>query len=418
MNIAFITTIIFENQIDIISENTKLNGEKLITTLISSLNKFSIDNKTSKIFNTESKNIIHQIDNLIKPLIKDYAIFSESGKIDKKSSRNLVLPESFIENGARAISNRDFTGKNYYLNVDEKQAKLFFYIPLDQYFLKQSILFVSYDMANLNKHLNDLYSQAILLIIIISIFHFFFAVLLFRVIIVPIHLLNQKTAEISEGNFTARVNLNRSDELGELSTSFDKMAVSIEEKVNTMNEQVNAISLAKKKMEIMAITDELTNIYNRRYFFLRMEEEVERAKRTKSDLGLIMIDIDNFKLFNDNYGHQIGDLVLKNVAKVIKDTCRSIDIVSRYGGEEIVVLVPDCQKENIKIFAERIRHSVEKHKVKTTEGQLSVTISLGATSFDHLLIETLPNVGQMLIYFSDASLYEAKEKGRNLVIIG
>jgi len=417
MNIAFITTIIFENQIDLISENTKLNGEKLVTTLISSLNKFSINNKNSKMFKTGSVSIIEQIDSLIKPLINDYAIFTESGSVEKSSS-GFILPDSYIENGARAVSGRDFTGKNYYLTVDEKQSKLLFYIPLDHYFSSKSILFVSYNIANINKHLKDLYSQAIIIIIIISGFHFLFAVLLFRVVINPIHLLNIKSREISRGNLSARVNLNRTDELGELSESFDIMAVSIEDKVNTLHDQMNTITMANKQIELMAITDVLTGLYNRRFFFVRMEEEIERARRKKTDMGLIMIDIDLFKKFNDTYGHQTGDLVLKHVAMTIKDTCRSIDIVCRYGGEEIVVLAPECPKDKIQMMAERIRTAVETNRVSTVDGELSVTISLGATSLDSLLIEAVPHVANMLIYFSDTALYQAKKNGRNMVMVG
>lgn len=164
-----------------------------------------------------------------------------------------------------------------------------------------------------------------------------------------------------------------------------------------------------------AITDGLTGIYNHKYFREQLEFQLEKAKEYGFKISLILIDIDHFKKFNDTYGHQIGDLVLKEVSKVIQNCVNSDSLVARYGGEEFVVILPDTSTEDALVVGEKIRAAVEDKTVKTREySNLYVTVSLGIATFpDHI-----KNLGRMVVELidrGDESLYTAKNTGRNRV---
>ena len=164
-----------------------------------------------------------------------------------------------------------------------------------------------------------------------------------------------------------------------------------------------------------AITDGLTGIYNQKYFREQLEFQLEKAKEYGFKISLILIDIDHFKKFNDTYGHQIGDRVLKEVSKVIRDCVNSDCLVARYGGEEFVVILPDTPIEDAFMEGEKIRAAVENNTVKTREySNLHVTVSLGVATFpDHI-----KNMGRMVVELvdrADENLYTAKNSGRNRV---
>jgi diguanylate cyclase (GGDEF)-like protein len=168
-------------------------------------------------------------------------------------------------------------------------------------------------------------------------------------------------------------------------------------------------SLDNRELFKKAMTDEMTSLYNHRYFKVRLENEMREHIERKKSLALVIIDIDHFKKFNDSYGHRTGDKVLIEVAHCIKDTCRSTDVAARYGGEEFACILPDIGNDDITIIGERMRKAIEKRLVKTENfGTLNVTASLGIAIF--------PKHGDeinKLIEAADSALYEAKRAGRN-----
>lgn len=161
----------------------------------------------------------------------------------------------------------------------------------------------------------------------------------------------------------------------------------------------------------LATTDGLTELYNHRYFQEQMLQNVETGKRYDRHFSLIMIDIDFFKKFNDTYGHQSGDAVLRQVAHILKKNVRSTDVVCRYGGEEMAVILTHTGQEEALITAQKICNAVSEHPLKLVNGNdVKVTISLGVSTF--------PQNGQTpqeMIKFADDCLYVAKEHGRNQV---
>ena len=401
ISISFFTSIIFENQIDLITDNARLQGEKFVNNILSSLKKYSL--QKGSVQSKSNLDRINEMDSFIKPLVSEYMIFSESGNILKKSHPNFTFPSTYLQDGLKSVTNQDFTGNRYYLKIDENSYKMFFYIPLKDYIKTNLILYLVYDISTITGHLGELNSQALVIFIITTLIHILFAFLLYRVVVRPIQRLHSGITEISAGNLTARVDIDRQDEIGAVALAFNKMGKAIQKNLDTIEE--------------MAITDELTGLFNRRYLFSRIEEEIRRTIRRDYDLSLIMIDIDHFKNFNDKYGHQTGDLVLKEVSLTIKEACKDTDIVARYGGEEIAVIALDCPMDELLTMSERIRSNVEKTKIETPSGRLSVTISLGGTCFNNTLRETIGTT-ETLIFFADTALYRAKEKGRNRVEIG
>lgn len=181
------------------------------------------------------------------------------------------------------------------------------------------------------------------------------------------------------------------------------------------------VSKAKEYMKVLenATLDALTGLNNRHMFYQRLSETTSSAKRQKTDLCCIMTDIDFFKKVNDTYGHAIGDLVLKTVAKTIKKELREYDIPSRYGGEEFAILLPNTPINEAYKVAERLRKKVEKKKINIEEykienvSEISVTISVGVTQFDEKTMKTPEELYQQ----ADKGLYQAKESGRNRVIV-
>jgi diguanylate cyclase (GGDEF)-like protein len=180
------------------------------------------------------------------------------------------------------------------------------------------------------------------------------------------------------------------------------------------NQAAIAIQNAQLHQEVkqQAITDGLTGLFNFRYIKGRLKEEVKRAQRFKHDLALIMADIDDFKKFNDTYGHPEGNKVLKNLANILRSNIREVDIVARYGGEEFIIILPEANREEAKKIAERIRSKVEKCNFADGKNHLErkITISLGITS---CFQENITPQG--LVQKVDQALYKAKRKGRNRV---
>jgi len=162
----------------------------------------------------------------------------------------------------------------------------------------------------------------------------------------------------------------------------------------------------EKELYSLSITDPLTGIYNRRYFQEKLEEEIERVRRGGGVFSVVMFDIDHFKTINDQFGHQVGDTVLKTLVKIVKDRIRRIDILARWGGEEFVLLLPNTTLENAKGLAEELRRKIETLWIPRVG---KFTVSFGVTEYRP---QDDPDT---LVFRADAALYEAKREGRNRV---
>lgn len=166
------------------------------------------------------------------------------------------------------------------------------------------------------------------------------------------------------------------------------------------------------RLKMMSITDELTGLYNRRYLNERLREEVERARRYRYPISCLMIDIDRFKEINDAYGHQVGDKVLAELGKLLRNTTRVVDIVARYGGEEFLIILPMTNLKGARTVAERIRRSVQQARFGG-DLELPLTVSIGCAELNPLEGDEMDP--DLLVKQADQALYEAK-KTRNAVV--
>ncbi|HNS10722.1 MAG TPA: diguanylate cyclase [Candidatus Ozemobacteraceae bacterium] len=175
------------------------------------------------------------------------------------------------------------------------------------------------------------------------------------------------------------------------------------------------IAFENARLYSLAITDSITKLYVHRYFQMRLDEEVARSRRYNSTISLLMCDIDHFKPINDNYGHQQGDAILKEVSKILRKNVRNTDIAARYGGEEFAIILPETTQADAKIVAERIRRDVAHFDFPSIiPGQPSVkcSISIGVAGFP-----LNADSKDQLIQKADSALYKAKGGGRNKVVL-
>jgi diguanylate cyclase (GGDEF)-like protein len=169
-----------------------------------------------------------------------------------------------------------------------------------------------------------------------------------------------------------------------------------------------------EQVQRQALTDELTGLYNHRRFQEAIVAETERARRFQQSLGLVMLDIDNFKKVNDTYGHQQGDEVLREVARIVREYSREIDAPARYGGEELAVVLPGTDLEGAFNLGERVRTGVAELRVRRVdgEGSIRVTASIGVAA----ATPGPEDDPSALIGAADAALYEAKRTGKNKTV--
>ncbi|MBN2417405.1 diguanylate cyclase [bacterium] len=173
-------------------------------------------------------------------------------------------------------------------------------------------------------------------------------------------------------------------------------------------EKVEELEIAKKKLNKLAVTDGLTDLFNYRAFQHRLHLEIQRSKRFGLPLSLLMIDIDHFKRYNDTFGHPAGDTLLREFAEMLRTHVREVDCPARYGGEEFVLILPGTAKQSALIVGEKIRNLIQETDFSGTR----VTVSIGIASYPE---DT--DTRDMLITLADQALYRAKEEGRNRTIL-
>ena len=187
------------------------------------------------------------------------------------------------------------------------------------------------------------------------------------------------------------------------------------ERISDMRHELSKLN---RELKMISVKDGLTGLANRRHFDEVMERELKRSIRTKTELSLVLCDIDQFKLYNDNYGHQGGDDCLKEVASALaKSSNRSGDLVARYGGEEFAFILPETDLQGAKAVAESIRKAVESLAIAHAKSSVGahVTLSCGVNSISPQKEQDIATMTRELIETADQNLYKAKSMGRNQI---
>lgn len=219
-----------------------------------------------------------------------------------------------------------------------------------------------------------------------------------RAVFTPLSVLTRTADHFAEGDLSRRVDSTRMpEEMGQLADAFNAMAAKLEE--------------SRAALEALATHDGLTGLYNHRTFYTLLHEELERAQRFKRPVSLLMLDIDHFKHVNDTHGHPAGDAVITGLSDLLDRQARAIDRVCRYGGEEIMLILPETAADEAGRIAERLRAAVEAQPFDVNRGApVRITVSIGVAAWP-----AQADSAQALVAAADAALYAAKNAGRNRV---
>jgi len=267
----------------------------------------------------------------------------------------------------------------------------------------------------IGKRIRDAFFSAILFSILFGVLSYILAVK----ITAPILLLTARADQIANGKLQESediLHIDSNDEVGLLAKSFMKMSQKLQKSYTeliTLNETLEKkVEERTYELKQLAVTDPLTQLYNRRYFTSVSNDILFIEKRKKENLSLIMIDIDKFKNINDTYGHKIGDDVLVEFAHLLKSTQRKSDITCRFGGEEFIILLPTTDIELATEVAQKLRKETEQISITLDSNKnVQFTISLGVSSVD---LDNELNI-ESALQRADNALYEAKNGGRNCV---
>jgi diguanylate cyclase (GGDEF)-like protein len=202
------------------------------------------------------------------------------------------------------------------------------------------------------------------------------------------------------------------EELGKLNFSYEQLIMEYKEAKERAENLARELKSANDRLKYIAYTDELTDLYNHRYFHQLLETEFNRARRYGRPFSLIMFDLDDFKKVNDEFGHLRGDIVLKEMGAHVKRNVRGSDFVARYGGEEFAVILPETDSKGASVLAERLRKDIEKMRIATDGNKIKVTISVGVATY--VPGSPLRDKSE-IIGAADKALYLSKRTGKNKI---
>jgi diguanylate cyclase (GGDEF)-like protein len=246
---------------------------------------------------------------------------------------------------------------------------------------------------------------------------FLLSFLLARSLVLPIRLLSEGARRLSAGDLDVSLPVRGADEITDLTRAFNEMAgkirqghQSLEQARDELARANEGLQEANRALETLAITDELTGLYNRRHFQDTLDRELRRGKREALPLSLLFLDLDHFKQYNDRWGHPEGDAALKRVADAVVASIRDSDLAFRNGGEELALMLHACGKDRALEVADKVRRAVAASSSRGESGK-RITVSIGVATF--------PEDGDAprdLVDRADAALYAAKAQGRDRVV--
>jgi diguanylate cyclase (GGDEF)-like protein len=255
---------------------------------------------------------------------------------------------------------------------------------------------INHNLPLLQKRADGLMPVALGVVYIIALVSFVVARLTLARVVTPLEGLTRAAQRIAGGDYETRAPVAGDHEIAELGRQFNEMAAQL--------------AASHRSLQHQARTDELTGLPNFRSFREAIDAQIERGLRYEETFGILVLDLDRFKSYNDEYGHAAGNEALQAVAAAIRTTVRSVDFPARYGGEEFAAVVPQIDASGLAAIAERVRLAVE--AIPSIAGRRRLTVSIGGALF--------PDNGAAaadLFASADRRLYEAKEKGRNIVVI-
>jgi diguanylate cyclase (GGDEF)-like protein len=238
------------------------------------------------------------------------------------------------------------------------------------------------------------------------------AYLLGLAIVRPLDRLTAAASKIASGDLNVQLPVYTRGELGYMTTVFNRMAARLRKAMGELDATNRELRRKNEELHRLSITDELTGLHNRKHMMETLAMEVARALRYDKQFSILMIDIDDFKQYNDTYGHLAGDQALRELGAFLRESLRTEDYAARYGGEEFLLLLPETAAEGAGHLAERLRRRLEERAIGAMDGHDGITVSIGVAAFP-----TNGTDPETLIYRADAAMYQAKKAGRNRVMV-
>lgn len=347
-----------------------------------------------------------------KNQLAETAVFTRSGQIvHSRTDLNVdalkfitTLPSfknSMDNRSIIQVTQQDIGGKNYLISTQTQS-------------FGDLVTITMIDTATAFAGVKSVYMSAFILAVASVLFSYFVAMYLSSTITKPLSSLTQQMQNMSKGQLDVVVDVKSKDEVGFLAFNFKQMALDLknskQELLDLNRDLENKVAERTKQLEELTIKDPLTGSYNRRFFDTRVAEEIRRSKRSGHPIGLLYLDIDHFKKYNDQNGHPEGDQLLINFAKTVKGILRSEDSFCRLGGEEFCVIALNTDVEGMKILAEKVRSTVWETDFKFGEKQPMgrLSCSIGVSLFPEFASDP-----DTLVKAADEALYRAKQGGRN-----
>jgi diguanylate cyclase (GGDEF)-like protein len=259
------------------------------------------------------------------------------------------------------------------------------------------------------RFLGQIFSFVVILIFLITSILIVFYLL--RFVSQPVKKMISGTQMIAQGEFFNPGTVERNDEMGRLASAISRMGEEIARQKDELVRANEQLVTANRELQELSNTDTLTRLYNRRFLLETLTKEFRRAMRYGHELSVLMVDADHFKRVNDRHGHLCGDTVLKSIAGILKKTMRNTDIVARYGGEEIVALLPETDRERATRIAEKLRKEIESTEILCDGKHITITVSIGVAAYP----ENNVSDPMLLVQAADMAMYKAKQTGRNKV---
>ncbi len=271
----------------------------------------------------------------------------------------------------------------------------------------------NFSLINVNRLVNNQALETSFSIFLISTFTLIVLglILVDKTILSKIRILHRKVDE-SYQHGDQRPLVLEGDELAQLEAAFETMSHTLHVNMEDLESKVAKRTQLLKEKNIqlieLALTDPLTGLLNRRGLIDRFGVEIERSRRENSLIGVVMVDIDDFKKVNDQYGHDVGDAVIRSCSTIIAETCRTTDVAARWGGEEFLVVIPDVNIDALKSILMRILREIREFRLSLDQGEVSYTVSMGAAIMNPAETDMNEMIGA-----ADSALYSVKKEGKN-----
>jgi diguanylate cyclase (GGDEF)-like protein len=371
-------------------------------------------NKNHIFFIIFNQNELFQLKN--KNQLAETAVFTRNGQVVHSktelsqealkfittlpSFRNSIQNKSIIQ-----VSQQDIGGKNYLISTQTQS-------------FGDLVTVTMIDTATAFAGVKSVYMSAFILAVASVLFSYFVAMYLSSTITQPLSSLTRQMQNMSKGQLDVVVDVKSKDEVGFLAFNFKQMAADLknskQELLDLNRDLENKVAERTKQLEELTIKDPLTGSYNRRFFDNKIAEEIRRSKRSGTPVGLLYLDIDHFKKYNDQNGHPEGDQLLINFAKTARSILRAEDFFCRLGGEEFCVVTVNTDIEGVKVLAEKVRSTIYNTDFKFGEKQPlgRLSCSIGVSVFPDFASDP-----ESLVKTADEALYKAKQGGRNAWVL-